>query len=93
MNKEIIKFEDRGEISEIAWGDNPKFVQLSKDIVDKTRWSIHYRVILQRVSDNKFFETYYSVGATESQDQVPYEDDEMILTEVFPVEKTITVYE
>lgn len=63
------------------------------DITDTSRWSIIYESVFK--FDGKFYRTYYSVGATESQDERPYDydDDEIECLEVFPVEKTITVYE
>ena len=66
---------------------------IHNDIVDTTRWSIVYEVVFK--FDNKFYKTHYSVGATESQDERPYEydGDEIECVEVVPVEKTITVYE
>lgn len=62
-------------------------------IVDTTRWSICYERVFKH--DGKFYMTDYSVGATENQDEHPYEyEGDMIeCKEVFPVEKTVTVYE
>ena len=42
---------------------------------------------------NKFFSVIYSVGATEQQDEQAFEYSDAKFTEVFPVEKTITIYE
>jgi hypothetical protein len=59
--------------------------------VDKTRWSIIHRLIFKK--DGKLYETHYSVGATESQDESPWEYDKTVdCTEVEPYEKTITEY-
>jgi len=46
-------------------------------------------------TEGKFYETFYSVGATESQEEraYEYEPDDIECKEVFPVEKTIIVYE
>lgn len=62
-------------------------------LVDHDRWSMTKRRIFRH--DGKFYETHYTVGATEYQEQRPYEgdDDEIECPEVFPVEKTIIVYE
>jgi hypothetical protein len=45
--------------------------------------------------EDKLYKTSYSTGATEYQDEDPYEyeDDVIECPEVFPVEKTIIVYE
>lgn len=69
------------------------FELVSDDITDTTRWSVLHYVVFK--FDGKFYATGYSEGATEYQDESPfeYEPDEIECKEVFPVEKTITVYE
>ena len=42
-------------------------------ITEKSRWSLYHRRIFKH--DGKLYETYYSVGATEQQDESPYEDE------------------
>ncbi len=66
---------------------------IENKIVDTTRWSKVYRMIFR--FEDKFYSSLYQCGATEYQDEEPYEyEDDMIeCTEVFPVEKTIIVYE
>lgn len=44
---------------------------IKDDIVDTSRWSIHHGIIFAH--DGKFYRTYYSVGATENQDESPWE--------------------
>lgn len=54
---------------------------IKNDIVDTSRWSIHHEIIFEH--DGKFYRTHYSVGATEYQDESPWEyDDEVECTEV-----------
>lgn len=68
-----------------------KFIDSGID--GKRRWSVdHWGVFAH---EGKFYRTTYSVGATEQQDESPYEyEDDMIeCPEVVPVSKTITVYE
>jgi hypothetical protein len=48
---------------------------------------------VQRKSDGKYFKDGYRRGATESQDERPYEWSEPNFTEVFPVTKTYIDYE
>lgn len=76
--------ESKGEFN----GLRPVSLVLS----DTSRWEIHYDQVFEY--EGKFYETYYSVGATETQDQGPYEydDDEIECIEVVPVEKTVIVY-
>jgi hypothetical protein len=63
------------------------------ELTDNSRWSISHRRIFE--FEGKFYETYYSVGATEQQDESPYEydDAEIECPEVQPVQKLVTVYE
>ncbi len=54
---------------------------LKDDIVDTSRWSIRHRIIFEH--NGKFYQTHYSVGATECQDESPWEyDDEIECVEV-----------
>jgi len=93
MNREIITFEDADECSEVAGGYHEDYEQISKEMYDQRRWVTCFEVIVKRKSDGKFFRSQYCQGSTESQDQSPYEYDEKVFTEVFPVEKTVIVYE
>ena len=68
-----------------------KFV-ISDEIVEHTRWSVVHEIIFKY--EDKFWQTYYSVGATESQEESPWEyDKEVGCFEVKPVEKMVVVYE
>ena len=78
---------------EIAWGDDPNLEIISERIIGRRRWSVDYEVIVKRCSDGKLFRDKYSVGATEGQDERPWEYTEPDFREVFPKEKTIVVYE
>lgn len=50
-------------------------------ITDTSRWSVHHEIVF--LHDGKFYETHYSEGATESQDESPWEyDDEVECYEV-----------
>ena len=60
-----------------------------------SRWSQHMRLVVQDEFTGKFYCTSYSKGLTEIQDESPFEyaPDDVEMREVFPVQKTITVYE
>ena len=62
-------------------------------IIGTRRWSVDHERVFSY--EGRFYLTRYSEGATESQDERPYEyeDDEIECVEVFPFEKTVTVYE
>ena len=63
--------------------------------IDSTRWSIIYEQVFK--FENKFYMTVFSMGATEMQNEEPYEfdaDSEGMIEaqEVFPKEVTKVVY-
>ncbi len=54
---------------------------IENNIVDSSRWSISYEIVFKH--EEKYYSAYYSVGATESQDESPWEyEDEVECTEV-----------
>jgi hypothetical protein len=76
-----------------SWGEKIGYENINDEQVDSTRWSIVHRIIIRRLSDGKYFADHYSVGATEMQEEQPYENDEPDFTEVFKKYKVIKVYE
>jgi hypothetical protein len=55
------------------------------EVVDTSRWSIRYKLVFQY--GDKAYQTYYQVGATEMQDERPWEyEDEIECHEVEEVE-------
>lgn len=61
---------------------------LLDEITDTSRWSIHHRIIFPY--QGKFYEAHYSEGATEMQDESPWEyDDEVECDEVQLKEVTV----
>lgn len=77
----------------IIWGDSLDFEVIEDKPTGNSRWSQIHQIIIKRLSDNKFFKDKYSIGATEHQEENPYEYSEPNFTEVFPVEKVVIVYE
>ena len=54
---------------------------IKDDIIDTTRWSIVHEIVFE--DKGKFYMTTYSEGATEYQDERPWEyEDEVKCTEV-----------
>ena len=74
----------------LKWEEHPTIYD---KIVGHRRWSVDHERVFEH--EGKFYKTRYSVGATESQDERPYEydPDEVECPEVFPREITVTVYE
>ena len=80
------------EARNIAYGDTLLFNEILNNIEDTSRWTEHHRIVVQRVSDNKYFESYYSQGLTEAQDQKAYEYDDPVFYEVFKTIVKVTQY-
>ncbi|PSA89304.1 hypothetical protein C6370_20265 [Bacillus atrophaeus] len=49
---------------------------LLEEITDTSRWSVHYRIVFPY--QGRFFETFYSKGATESQYESPWEFEDQV---------------
>jgi hypothetical protein len=47
---------------------------LVDDITDTSRWSVHHKIVFEH--EGKFYQTHYSEGATEQQDESPWEYEE-----------------
>lgn len=62
---------------------------LEDKIIDNSRWSISHKIIFEH--EGKFYSTYYSVGATEMQDESPWEYDKEV--ECWEVEKAKVIKE
>lgn len=92
MEREKLTLTKR-EAQESIWGDLEGFKLVENKITSTSRWSIHYELVIQRELDGKYFRDYYTVGATEQQDEGPFEYDEPDFNEVFPVEKVIVDFE
>lgn len=64
---------------------------VSDETVGNSRWSIQHKLIFKR--EGKLYSCSYQVGATEQQDESPWEyQPEVQCTEVEPYEKTIVAY-
>ncbi len=48
----------------------------SDEPIDTSRWSISHELVFKY--EGKFYMTYYSVGATECQDESPWEFEESV---------------
>jgi hypothetical protein len=91
MEREKLVFSEE-EARNIAYEDTSEFDGILDDIEDTSRWTENHRIVVQRLSDGKYFESYYSQGLTESQDQRAYEYDEPIFIEVFETVVKVTQY-
>lgn len=65
---------------------------LENNIIDATRWSVINEIIFE--DEGRFWKTTYSEGATECQDESPWEyEPEVILIEVEKTQKMVFVWE
>lgn len=79
---------------DVIYGWHPDFEVVSDIITKHTRWSVEHEVIVRRKVDGLFFRSYYSEGATESQDESPYEYcDYAEFSQVMSVERVVIAYE
>ena len=87
QERDVIQLDE--DQSEDLW-DKGLWRPISSEHYDSHRWYDVWRKIVQHVETEKYYEYYDNVYKNELD-----EDDETTttLTEVFPVEKTIIVYE
>lgn len=90
FSKEILRDLCTSRIGETIDG----LTLVQNEFLESSRWSLHYTMIFKNEADGKFYLSGYSEGATESQDESPYEydGDEIECFEVVPQEVTVTKY-
>jgi hypothetical protein len=92
MNR--IKFKKEFLVDELGLPDDydsSKVEVLVNEICDTSRWTENYSLVFK--FEGKYYQTYYSVGATELQDESPWEfDSEVDCVEVEPVKVTVIQY-
>ena len=68
--------------------------RIEDKIVGHDRWSVEYEMVF-KAPGGKTFLVSYSRGATEQQDEAPFDldDDQIECLEVCQVEKTVPVWE
>lgn len=80
------------------YADTDRFEVVSNEICDTSRWSIQYDCTIKDKETGKFYDASYQEGATESQDESPFEHDtpdadgNLELDEVEPYEVIVTKY-
>lgn len=80
-------------LRELTWGELPEgYALLVDEQTGSGRWSSYHRMVF--AFEGKLWETTYSRGLTESQDERPYEYDgeEVDCVEVEARPKTVTEY-
>ena len=81
-----LAFLDKGD-------EDQGYTIIENKLVNYSRWSKKFRLVFRY--DNKFYEKFYTTGATEYQEEYPFENDpfEIECKEVFPKEKLVIYYE
>lgn len=79
-----VRVMSKEEFDALGW------VEVDRELERHSRWSLEYRVV-SKDEDGRFWEWGQEVPATEHQEVETL--DWLSLVEVFPVEKTVTVYE
>jgi hypothetical protein len=80
------------EARDIVYEDAEGWKQVHLDIVETTRWSIGYSGVFKHKESDKFYKLNWYQGATECQDEKPFEYTEPDPVEVEPVEVTVVQY-
>ena len=81
-----------------GYDESEKFEVVQNQIDDTGRWSIYYDCTIKDKDTGKFYDASHRVGATEMQDEGPFENDEtdeevnLTLDEVFAYEEVVTKY-
>jgi len=79
------------EAREMVYDDHEDFETIETKIVDTSRWSILSEGVFKHIPTGKFYQTSWSSGATEMQDESPFEyEEEVELDEVEAKEVLVT---
>lgn len=79
------------ELLDILWKEDEDSKVLLNEPTSKSRWSINYRLVFEK--DGNLYETSYSEGATEIQDEGPWEyQTEIECVEVVAFDKVVIDY-
>lgn len=69
------------------------FNAIENKIVERTRWSLIHEIVFKDL-DGKYYHTTYEDGATEMQEEAPWEyDDEVECIEVKRIKRYVEVWE
>lgn len=85
----------REDLIDLTDGNCEGLVSVENRITSTGRWSINHKMVFKEEATSKFYMVYYSRGATEQQDESPFEHEPDLVecAEVRPVERLVVVYE
>lgn len=81
------------EARDIVYDDHEDWEEVESNIVDSSRWSIQYVGVFKHLPTNKYYSLDWQVGATEQQEERPFEYTDPAPAEVKQVEKLVKVWE
>lgn len=92
FNRDVLQELASSRVGESVEDEGKLFTVKVNDVIGKRRWSIDYEMVFE--VDGCFYEAFYSRGATETQDEAPfeYEGEQIECREVIPVEVVVTKY-
>jgi hypothetical protein len=61
------------ELQAMVYGDSETLDLVEDSITGHGRWVVNHRGIFKDKTTNKYYQTYWRVGATECQEEVPFE--------------------
>ena len=61
------------ELQNAVYQDSAVLETVKTTLIDCTRWSLVYEFVFKEIETGKLYLTDYSTGATESQDESPFE--------------------
>lgn len=61
----------------LLWELDLPFAAVENHVIGNSRWSVDHEIIFQD-KDGKFYQTCYSVGATECQEEGPWDDEPVV---------------
>jgi hypothetical protein len=70
------KWFAKSDLLDLLDGDSSKFKLEGDSLMDNSRWSLVYNLIFTELDTDETYQTTYRTGATEWQDECPFEYDE-----------------
>jgi hypothetical protein len=77
----------------VIGGDHEDWETVETECIEQQRWSVIYSGVFKHIPSDKYYNICWSTGATEQQDEQPFEYDAPELIEVRPVEKVVIAWE
>ena len=67
-----MKFK-KEDLQDMAYHEDGPLKKITEEFISRSRWSVIYEVIFKDTTTGKHYKSFYSRGATEMQDESPYE--------------------